>query len=88
LRRRLHVALAQLVPLVHHRRQLPEHPLGPADIRRVAFDDDFLLIGADLDVELRLEQLEVLVKRAEQRLGPFFRQIDFSCGSGGRDRSS
>jgi hypothetical protein len=67
---------------------LPKHALGATDVRGVSFDDDFLLIGANLDVELRFQQLEVLIKRAEQRFGPFFRQVNFSGGSGWRDRSS
>jgi len=88
LRRGLHVSFAELVPLIHHAGQLPEHALGATDICGVPFDDDFLLIGPDLDVELRLEQLEVFVKRTEQRFGPGFGQINFSSGCGGRDRSS
>ena len=66
--------MRQLVALVAIRRcQLLEEPLDALLAASVAFDDELVALRADLDVEQRLDVLEVGVVSAVQRLDAFLR---------------
>ena len=69
---RLHVGVRQLEAVAHQRRQLADHAVDLVEVGRFAFDEQIVPLGADADVEERLEVLEVLVVGAEQRLDPLF----------------
>ncbi len=83
LRRRAHVALGQLVSAADQPRQLIQHALGPANVARFTLEDDLVPVGADANVELVFELLEVFVVVPEQGFDPLIRDGDLSKDGGG-----
>jgi hypothetical protein len=59
--RRRDVGVGELETVANQRRQLADDAIDLVDVGRFAIDDQVVALGADLDVEERLEALEVLV---------------------------
>jgi len=69
---RLHIRIRQLEAVAHQRGELSDDAVDFVEVRRLSFDEQIVPLGADADVEQRLEVFEVLVVGAEQRLDPLF----------------